>query len=1337
MSWNVGSAVKHSAAIFDHLATHQPHLLCLQEARLGPGSLRALQAEARVFGYSLHASHGGELACFVLNGVNFVPLQAVDGDHHFNLARYGLEISGERILVRHVHGHPSSSEARQALLNHLASDDAGNLIISIGDFNAHLQPQGDMHDLWPSEHTFRPNGYSDRFVSTPDGAYVSTAFHQISKVSALPAVPGLQHRPFELSVAMRVLLRTYFAWNRGVGGEARPWTHTEKVDFAAQAAALRSRPCQNSLDDLWSRWLALSFGPSPFFQQSRHWGAWSTGDDTAEIARIFARVRRLRIRCTAQADSEAKALLDKAAAAIEAHRAQRLDNWIERVRTRSGAAQWVKRKLLERVAPCFDSFAEANINFRDAALKAAQSFAARWNAGVSAVSLDGSQSCSLGGSLPARNSIAAAPPPRQCSQIDLSLFGNIPPLPPSAGWTAADILSFMPKGAPGVDGITTAWLRQCHSDSLDALCSLFDLADCGQTPSCWAQARTTLIPKSADSPPGDLRPITVLSITYRIWGRRHASRVNSWMETWAAEGLLGALPHRTAAAAAHRATVQIDRAKAKLRDRLFVLTLDQSKCFDTISLDTLETVANHLGATPLQTAVANYRKLSRHMFLGGEPTPFVIHSHIVGGLAGIPQGCPLAPILCNLLGHAWILQMRRTIPHATCLCYLDDRLLLADSWSDLDKGLAATILFDKATGPTLNHQKCNCCQVVGSRRPALKKPAHVLAGITTSKCIKYLGVDLIAQGGTASKTAATRTDDCMHRLQLIGKLPSIQRDALVGDAISALYLDGGTLLTPSQLLRLSRAAARALNGNKHPRSQVTRSREAMHLVGAGLVRTCPIYGCFASFVRQLWRLLATGGLTHAVWASLYANRSLCISGLPRFIRGPLHITGISWPSPFKFTCGPRSFHIVDSYADIGSTSWAEARRLLATAPFKKKMHELRSFLRYAHARRMATIRPRDYLSLRAGWNEDPTIRTTAYTAWHHPGGRSLLTAGIWTRSMIVTAFGSGSLMCPRCSLAAENREHRLWECRANGPFWNTLLVELRATFPGRDVAAWLRTLPLTTRRCGLFPADFHCPARAARAVVHYLADVNHHANECVGAAAAGRALPVATPGAFWEKAAACLQSREHCPARRSTRADIHQRSIASAPGAAVNKSTFSIDGSYDSAANSAGWGVILLRPSGELRFCCGPLVPGTGAEFFHVRRCSNNTAELCAISAAAAWCHQLLPGPDSTDFLYDSIWAMRTATGAWRPRRNADEVDTARRALERLRDAGVSMQAHHVRAHRGHFLNELADCAAKMGSQGSRLWNADILALKTTSETLNIGILSHRSAAQALVAVAA
>eukprot|EP00969_Alexandrium_andersonii_P148489 6563701-Alexandrium_andersonii.AAC.1 len=208
----------------------------------------------------------------------------------------------------------------------------------------------------------------------------------------------------------------------------------------------------------------------------------------------------------------------------------------------------------------------------------------------------------------------------------------------------------MPAGSPGPDGITVAWLKSLHSDALDALCCLLNLADAGRVPTFWAEARVTLIPKAADSPPGDLRPITVLSVVYRLWARRHAGRLNSWMAEWVEKGLVGGLPYRCAASASHRVTLTVDAARARRRGNLYVLTLDQSKCFDRLSLDTLSDIVERLDIAPRRAALANYRKLSRLMFLGGEPNPFLIHSESPTGLVGIPQGCPLAPVFAICLG---------------------------------------------------------------------------------------------------------------------------------------------------------------------------------------------------------------------------------------------------------------------------------------------------------------------------------------------------------------------------------------------------------------------------------------------------------------------------------------------------------------------------------------------------------------------------------------------------------------------------------------------------------------------------------------------------------------
>ena len=243
------------------LTAERPHLLCIQEARLHPGALAALRAGARALGYSLHSSHAGELAVFVLHGINFVPLRPMEGDERFNLARYGVEVSGERFLICNVHGHPSSAAERAALLAHLVDQDCGDLIVVAGDWNEHIKPSAVFQDIWPAQNTFRKSLADSVFISAPDGCLVTPSLVAITSVEAVLGPYCTQHRPIRIDIAMDILLRDYFAWNKGVGGASRHWTDLDRAEFRRLVAAFHRSPSQGSLDSLWVRWLSLSDGP--------------------------------------------------------------------------------------------------------------------------------------------------------------------------------------------------------------------------------------------------------------------------------------------------------------------------------------------------------------------------------------------------------------------------------------------------------------------------------------------------------------------------------------------------------------------------------------------------------------------------------------------------------------------------------------------------------------------------------------------------------------------------------------------------------------------------------------------------------------------------------------------------------------------------------------------------------------------------------------------------------------------------------------------------------------------------------------------------------------------
>ena len=416
---------------------------------------------------------------------------------------------------------------------------------------------------------------------------------------------------------------------------------------------------------------------------------------------------------------------------------------------------------------------DANLGFEHQARKAATSFALRWNVGVYTFTRIGAVLSCLASSLPTFTATVAPPVARVSPPIDLAAFQSATPFVPPGPWTVGDILQFLPSGSAGPDGATSLWLSQCHFDSLGRLTKLNDWADVGVVPSGWSQARACFIPKSADAPPNDLRPITVLSILYRLWARRHSAAINLWLASWAPPGLMGAMKNRSASTATNQATDLIDAAAMGIDPTLFLLSLDQAKCFDRLHLKTLSSIVECLGVPALKTALQVYSTLGRHMYLHGQPTQYYLHGD---GVTGIPQGCPLACTFCNLTAIAWLFAARSAVPNCIPFSYLDDRLVLTRSWRDLNKVLEATHAVDLALGPVLNLSKSFCSLVVQKGQRRFGPPRNLLKDIKFVPNFKYLGVDICCHSRAKRPVATSRAADYADRMQLIQSLPSSQRE---------------------------------------------------------------------------------------------------------------------------------------------------------------------------------------------------------------------------------------------------------------------------------------------------------------------------------------------------------------------------------------------------------------------------------------------------------------------------------------------------------------------------------------------------------------------------------
>ena len=75
-----------------------------------------------------------------------------------------------------------------------------------------------------------------------------------------------------------------------------------------------------------------------------------------------------------------------------------------------------------------------------------------------------------------------------------------------------------------------------------------------------------------------------MNACYRIWARQLAFALLNWLNSWAPPSLVGSRRRFSADATAQDVAEIINRARAGERPPLYVLSLDQSKFFDRLSL---------------------------------------------------------------------------------------------------------------------------------------------------------------------------------------------------------------------------------------------------------------------------------------------------------------------------------------------------------------------------------------------------------------------------------------------------------------------------------------------------------------------------------------------------------------------------------------------------------------------------------------------------------------------------------------------------------------------------------------------------------------------------------
>ena len=1062
LTWNVGSLHERSAELTALMLQEAPHIVLLQEARL-PQHLRGpFDANMRNIGYMTAHDNERGLVTVWRRGLNAALLKrtCLPNDEQDPAWRYrdvALQLkSGSRLCIRNVHAPTGSSAgaARADLLRHCSETLPGDLHMVVGDFNQRIVNDHSLYALTPGLPTFRKSADSS-WITSIDGALASPLLAR-DALTTLPRYHGqAQHHPVRIVLATEPLTHGFLRWHRK-DKERYRWTPSLCAEFQMALAC--------DIDRAWAIWHHGAGGASDHsdLRKGSPWGSWGGSDTDAAVQTLWKKYRRLSAKGTWEADREAHAALDGIAVLLEESAATRLGKWRDKVGTRTGAASWIKHKMTQE-SPGVEGFTNAPLSHHDSAEDMAYQLASRWNVAVHTVADDYRGSLSgLTGDGPPTTCQQQYPERRHAGPLDL-YFNDIPPLPDLPAWTWNAVLTALSSGAPGLDGWSAKTIKDTDIISQNYLLLLLEEADKGRWPRFWNDARVVAIPKPGST---ERRPLTVLSVFYRVWARRAALHLGQWADGWMPTGLHGGRPGVSAADAVWKVSMDFNDAKTSSRTRCY-LALDQEKFFDRLLLPALHDMAGQLSLPPVITqALSHYARLKRYVFIDGYPTRFVLHGP---DPCGLPQGCPLAPFFANLTAAAWEFLVKDccgedVLPYT----FLDDRMIISSDPSLLEKALAETKDFDTAVGTSVNTNKSSWIAFGGFR------PGPLLKTYSRTRALVYLGTDFSAT--RRQPRAKQRAANALERARFAACLPVKTRPAAVADIVASLWLAGTSCYGDGDSDKLVSSTASALRGRRRNGQVQNRSRLAEHLMYApGLHQSHPVFAAIYTFAKSLARFLAKPGnapIWDAYWRSLrHAHGPLAA------VCKPLARYGFAWSN--ATTLQREGFTI-----DLAEPPVASKPELA------RYWHGLRSALRTAAWHSEALRRPKDFQGASSG------IRRTKVDLMAQSTGPSLATAGSWTSARLYIAGLSAHPRCVRCDSEWETKEHRLWDCPANladrRRLWSCITLDTRLVLH--------HGLPTCLRRCGLWPNNFNAPRKDVEAIQQYLLTVNASATHALATA---------------------------------------------------------------------------------------------------------------------------------------------------------------------------------------------------------------------------------------------
>eukprot|EP00755_Sulcionema_specki_P034265 Sspe_Gene.102540::Locus_78153_Transcript_1_1_Confidence_1.000_Length_1099::g.102540::m.102540 len=200
-----------------------------------------------------------------------------------------------------------------------------------------------------------------------------------------------------------------------------------------------------------------------------------------------------------------------------------------------------------------------------------------------------------------------------------------------------------------------------------------------------------------------LRPLSIASAIYRAWASARVGLAMRWQDGWCHPSLRGFRRGACAEEVSWCLALRVELARrGKGRGVLHGVEFDLAKAFDSIPWNIIYRLAEVRGMAPgvlgaLEAAGRGMRRRFRvGPSLGEGMTP----------ANGVMQGCPLSPILMNLVMTEWARLVERRVDGAVPGGFADDVHALAEEVRTVQQVCDTTGEYFTDLGMTLKAEKC-------------------------------------------------------------------------------------------------------------------------------------------------------------------------------------------------------------------------------------------------------------------------------------------------------------------------------------------------------------------------------------------------------------------------------------------------------------------------------------------------------------------------------------------------------------------------------------------------------------------------------------------------------